>query len=493
MHFHFALGSQTAMPLQPLNLPGIDTRLIKHDNTIYKFRFVYQAPPSGNGGHGEGGLHVDFSNPDIQKQIDRILQVTLHRVRSGEPMRKVQTDHFLVDCVRTPWKAGTLLVFEQHRRRIETCADMLVLTLKAKAKKAVGPGDRVHIEAVCIETSSKGRVRDRVYAEASSKGRTASCAEHESPRRTVLRDAMGGCASSTGVKETKEMTNRQRIHASSAREVPHMVTRADPVCGQSKQPVATVVRPTEKRQSPERADHGVTSRSGLGEKSLPVSAAQPSFSGHPTTTDTLHQRHHQRDDEMPDIVYRRTIVHSRHCDCDGCQSRGGAPEPEATQQGVTRAACRLPLQSRGVAPEREATEQGVARAACRLPLQSRGGAPEHEATEQGMARAACRLPLQSRGGAPEHEATEQGMAREECRPPLQSRAVRLRRDIQQEELREEMKLQRFAVNSPTGSAELSSAKAQTLKRSVYNAFDVIMTPVKKIFRSALELYETPQE
>ena len=409
--FHFALGSQTAMSLQPLSLPGIDTRLIKHDNTVYKLRFVYQAPPWGSGGLGDGGLHVDFSDPDIQKQIERIIQVTLHRVRSGEPMRKVQTDHFLVDCERTPWKAGTLLMFQQHRRRIETCTDMLVLTLKAKSKKAVGPGDRVHIEA-----ASKGRVGDRVYAEASSKGRTASCAEQESSRRTVLQGAKGGCASSTGVKETKEMTNRYKSHASTAREVPHTVTLADPVCRQSKQPVSTG-----KRQSPERADRGVTSRSGLGEKSLPMSAAQPSFSGHPTSTDNLHQRHHQRDDEMPDIVYRRTRVHSHRCDCDDCQTRGGAPERETTEHGV---------------------------------------------------------------------------ARKVCRPPLQSTAVRLRRDIQQEELREEMKLQRFAVNYPTGSAELSSAKAQTqqsLKRSVYNAFDVIMTPVKKIFRSALELYETPHE
>ena len=468
MHLYFALGSQTAMSLQPLNLPGIDTRLIKHDNTVYKLRFVYQAPPSGSGGHGDGGLHVDFSDPNIQKQIERIIQVTLHRVRSGEPMRKVQTDHFLADCVRTPWKAGTLLVFEQHRRRIETCTDMLVLTLKAKAMKAVGPGDRVHVEA-----SSKRRVGDHVYAVASSKGRTVSCAEHESSRKTVLQDAKGGCAISTGVNETKDMTNRHRSHASTAHEVPtHTAARADPVCRQSKQPVATVVRPTEKRRSPERADHDVTSSSGLGEKSLPVSAAQPSSSGYPTSTDTLHRHHHQRDDDMPDIVYRRTRVHSHRCDYNGCQARGGG------------------------APERDATEQGVARGASRLPLQARGGAPEREATEQGMERGACRLPLQSRGGAPEREATEHGVARGACRPPLQSRTVRLRRDIQQEELREEMKLQRFAVNSSTRSAELSSAKAhtqQSLKRSVYNAFGIIMTPVKKIFRSALELYETPQE
>ena len=219
------------------------------------------------------------------------------------------------------------------------------------------------------------------------------------------------------------MTNRQRSHASSAHEVStHTATRADQVCRQSKQPVATVVRPTGQRRSPERADHGGNSRSGFGQKSLSKSAAQLSLSGRSSSTDTLHRHRHQRDDDMPDIVHRQTRVHSRRCDCDDCQTRGG--------------------------------------------------------------------------GAPEREATEQGVAREECRLPLQSRGVRLRRDIRQEELREEMKLQRFAVNSPTRSAKLSSGKVQvpqSLKRSVYNAFDVIMTPVKKIFRSALELYETPQQ
>ena len=388
------------MSLQPLNLPGIDTRLIKHDNTVYKLRFICQVPPSG--GHGDGALHVEFADPNIQKEIERVIQVTLHRVRSGEPMCKIQTDHFLVDCVRRPWAAGRLLMFEQHRRRIETCAEMLVLTLKVKATDAVSPGDRVHVES-------------------SSKGRTASCAGHKSSRRTVFRGATDGCASSIEVEETKDMTKRQRSCASSVHEVANTATRASPVCGQSTQPVATLVRPTGKRRSPERADHGVTTRSGYGEKSLPKSAAQPSLSGHRTTTDTLHQHHHQSDDEMPDIVYRQTRVHSRRCDCDNCQTRG-------------------------VPSLRGLTEQGVAREACRL--------------------------------------------------PLQCRTVRRKREIQQEELREEMKLQRFAVNSPARSAKLSSAKAQasqSLKRSVYNAFDVIITPIKKIFHSALELYETPQK
>lgn len=400
------------MSLQPLKLPAIDTRLIKHDNKVYKLRLIYQCAASCNHSHshGDGQLHEQFSDASIQEEIEKIIRVVLHCVRHDTPMCKVQTEHFLVNCACKPWPAANLLVFEQNQRQLEAHGNMLVLTLITKAKESVA--------------AAVGQ-RDRERVATSSRGGMMPSDVHKRKGGTALQITRGYDGASVGgtVRGTSDNTSQQQ--ASNALEVSTTTSsgrHANRAARQFTESDSSALRPTRKRQAQTKC--GVATRSGVSQKSLPKSTQADSLS--PS------RRHTSKNTRHP---------HNRQCD--------------------------------GKMSLRQTRSQQC-------------------------------LSSQTKGGASLQQHMDEGVAHELCRHPLRTRPVRHRRDIQgnsafiqHEELREELKLQHFAKPSSAKCAPLSPARAQRreslLKRRVYAALDVIMTPVKKMFRSDSEVYEKPQK
>ena len=363
------------MSLLPLKLPTVDTRLIKHDNKIYKLRLTYQSAASGQ---GDAQLHVSFCDASIREEIEKIIRVVLHRVTHGTSLCGVQTDHFLVDCVCQPWPAGKLLVFQQNHRQLQTHGDMLVLALTAKGNETL---------ATAVDQRECVHARSRMVS-------ADVCGRRRKPAGRVTND-----------------NQRQKTQASTTQELPTIAASERRVTKQRSTRIGTSPVPCPSKSQTKR------SLATQSEKSSPSST----HSGSPTKQHTLkgpqYQRHHQGDGDVEQVTLRKTRSQQ-------CQTKDGGLLQEDMVQCVTPDLCRNPLRSR------------------------RG---------------------HHRG----------------------SKAL-----VQHEELREEMKLQQFATapaKSVLSSPDVDKRPESSLKRRVYDALDVIMTPVKKMFRSGHEVNGKPQK
>ncbi|KAK2184003.1 hypothetical protein NP493_286g00010 [Ridgeia piscesae] len=367
------------MSLLPLKLPTVDTRLIKHDNKVYKLRLTYQSATSGQ---GDAQLHVSFCDASIREEIEKIIRVVLHRVTHGTTLCGVQTDHFLVDCVCQPWPAAKLLQFQQNHRQLQTHGDMLVLTLTAKGKESL---------AMAIGQ------RECVHAAASSRGRVVSA------------DVCGHRGKSAAIGRVMNDNQQQKTLASTTQELPTIAASGRRGGKQRSTHIGT---------SPVRCSSKSQTKCSLAtqpKKSSPNSTHTDS--GSPSKQHALkgprYQRHHQGDGDVDQVILRKTRSQQ-------CQTKGGGLLQKDMEQCVTPDLCRHPLRSR-----------------------------------HGHHRGSKAL-------------------------------------VQHEELREEMKLQQFfrpPAKSVLSSPDIDNRPESSLKRRVYDALDVIMTPVKKMFRSGNEVNE----
>ncbi|XP_022090647.1 uncharacterized protein LOC110979288 isoform X2 [Acanthaster planci] len=118
--------------MEGFKLPERDTRLIKHDNTVYKIKLVYVTSKRGSHEHI---LPCDAKS--MQHEIEEAISVVL----SGN-LTPVKTDHFIIHTERKPWKMASLLVFTENSRWLQTHASMLTLFVKARQDVEAQPTQR---------------------------------------------------------------------------------------------------------------------------------------------------------------------------------------------------------------------------------------------------------------------------------------------------------------------------------------------------------------
>ncbi|XP_078000919.1 uncharacterized protein LOC144453483 [Glandiceps talaboti] len=115
------------MSLQKFKLPDIDTRIIKHSNTLYKFKFQFQSDTIRSS-------KLPCDEETIQKEIQNAVRVVIKNPDELQPMK---TDHFLVFPYKKPWKTATRLEFFQNGTKLNVFPNIFHIYLTENTEKPV--------------------------------------------------------------------------------------------------------------------------------------------------------------------------------------------------------------------------------------------------------------------------------------------------------------------------------------------------------------------
>ncbi|XP_038073543.1 uncharacterized protein LOC119741737 isoform X2 [Patiria miniata] len=115
--------------METFKLPGRDTRLIKHNDTVYKIKLVYDTKEAGS------SLPCDVKS--VQQEIEEAISVIL----SGT-LTPLKTDHFIIHTERKQWKLASHLTFTHHNQRLNVHASMFTLYIQARQDVGAQPRKR---------------------------------------------------------------------------------------------------------------------------------------------------------------------------------------------------------------------------------------------------------------------------------------------------------------------------------------------------------------
>lgn len=116
------------MSLSKFQLPGLDVRLIKHDDTIYKFKLQYRNR------HTCTRKKIPCDEDTVQQELKNILKVVLKNQEALQPMK---SDHFIVYPYKRLWKTAKQLQFWQNGKTLKVSAYVFNIHLEDNTDRQV--------------------------------------------------------------------------------------------------------------------------------------------------------------------------------------------------------------------------------------------------------------------------------------------------------------------------------------------------------------------
>ncbi|XP_071834848.1 uncharacterized protein [Apostichopus japonicus] len=109
--------------LSSFNFPGKDTRLIRCGSSVYKITVQSSGDPKRFLEE-----HVSCDDVTLHKELNIAVDTVIAMTRRSK-VHPFRTDHLVFMPKRKPWKASTLLTFNQYSERLNPHPYMLVLTV----------------------------------------------------------------------------------------------------------------------------------------------------------------------------------------------------------------------------------------------------------------------------------------------------------------------------------------------------------------------------
>ncbi|XP_019625986.1 PREDICTED: uncharacterized protein LOC109471158 [Branchiostoma belcheri] len=109
--------------LETFKLPDQDTRLIRCNNTVYKFKLQYR--------DGSNRLPCDVAT--MQQEMEHVVRCLLQIKESLHPVR---TDHFVIYPYKRPWGTARKLKFYQGQRELQAYPYVLYVYVEPTCKIA---------------------------------------------------------------------------------------------------------------------------------------------------------------------------------------------------------------------------------------------------------------------------------------------------------------------------------------------------------------------
>ncbi|KAK7094106.1 serine/arginine-rich splicing factor 4-like [Littorina saxatilis] len=109
------------MVLKKFSCVADDTRLIRHGDTLYKFKLSFSNVYGTTQNIGATSLH---------KEIEEVIAAVISIIQDGRNLVRIQTEHFVVVPSQKIWKVGEKLVFQQDGKELKTYGSVLTLTFE---------------------------------------------------------------------------------------------------------------------------------------------------------------------------------------------------------------------------------------------------------------------------------------------------------------------------------------------------------------------------
>ncbi|PIK39444.1 hypothetical protein BSL78_23709 [Apostichopus japonicus] len=109
--------------LSSFNFPGKDTRLIRCGSSVYKITVQSSGDPKRFLEE-----HLSCDDVTLHKELNIAVDIVIAMTRRSK-VHPFRTDHLVFMPKRKPWKASTLLTFNQYSERLNPHPYMLVLTV----------------------------------------------------------------------------------------------------------------------------------------------------------------------------------------------------------------------------------------------------------------------------------------------------------------------------------------------------------------------------
>lgn len=169
--------------------PGKDTRLVRCGSTVYKITVQSHGDP-----HWFQGEHLLCDDDTIQKELNIAVDIVVAMTRRSK-LHQFRTDHLVFMPKRKPWKASTLITFQQYSKRLNAHPYTLVLTVDSCKRHQQG------------ELQSLSKIRKRPpgkypFAQPASKSfkvsssKVASCAGISTPTTKSVSSSVTSSAAS---------------------------------------------------------------------------------------------------------------------------------------------------------------------------------------------------------------------------------------------------------------------------------------------------------